>query len=72
MAAMVTVIAVPMIHGARPEPPSKALLLQAFSTNLTVLGRWVVQRWSLTPSGLLQIDRKPVDPARRSLCGTAS
>ncbi|HEX6757909.1 MAG TPA: hypothetical protein VF086_05770 [Propionibacteriaceae bacterium] len=39
MAAMVTVIAVPMIHGARPEPPSKALLLQAFSTNLTVLGR---------------------------------
>jgi hypothetical protein len=37
MAAMVTVIAVPMIYRANREPPSKALLLQDFSTNLTVL-----------------------------------
>jgi hypothetical protein len=37
MAAMVTVIAVPMIYRANREPPSKALLLQNFSTNLTVL-----------------------------------
>jgi hypothetical protein len=37
MAAMVTVIAVPMIYRANREPPSKALLLQDFSANLTVL-----------------------------------
>ena len=37
MSAMVTVIAVPMIYRANREPPSKALLLQDFSTNLTVL-----------------------------------
>jgi hypothetical protein len=37
MPAMVTVVAVPMIHRANREPPSKALLLQDFSTNLTVL-----------------------------------
>jgi hypothetical protein len=37
VAAMVTVIAVPMIHRANREPPSKALLLQDVSTNLTVL-----------------------------------
>ena len=37
MAAMVTVIAIPMIYRAKREPPSKALLLQDFSTNLTLL-----------------------------------
>jgi hypothetical protein len=37
MAAMVTVIAIPMIYRANREPPSKALLLQDFTTNLTVL-----------------------------------
>jgi hypothetical protein len=37
MAAIVTVIAVPMIHRANREPPSKALLLQDVSTNLTDL-----------------------------------
>jgi hypothetical protein len=37
MAAMVTVIAVPMIYRANTEPPSKALLLQDFAINLTVL-----------------------------------
>jgi uncharacterized membrane protein len=36
-AAMVTVIAVPMIYRANTEPPSKALLLQDFAINLTVL-----------------------------------
>ena len=38
-AAMVTVIAVPMIYRANTEPPSKALLLQDFAINLTVLRR---------------------------------
>jgi len=37
MAAMVTVIAVPMIYRANTQPPSKALLLQDFGINLTVL-----------------------------------
>jgi hypothetical protein len=37
MAAMVTVIAVPMIYRANTQPPSKALLLQNFGINLTVL-----------------------------------
>ena len=37
MAAMVTVIAVPMIYRANTQPPAKALLLQDFSINLTVL-----------------------------------
>jgi hypothetical protein len=37
MAAMVTVIAVPMIYRANTQPPSKALLLQSFGINLTVL-----------------------------------
>ena len=34
---MVTVIAVPMIYRANTHPPSKALLLQDFGINLTVL-----------------------------------
>ncbi|HJY46803.1 MAG TPA: hypothetical protein VJ301_19500 [Propionibacteriaceae bacterium] len=37
MAAMVTVIAVPMIYRAHTQPPAKALLLQDFAVNLTVL-----------------------------------
>jgi hypothetical protein len=37
MAAMVTVIAVPMIYRAHTQPPVKALLLQDFAINLTVL-----------------------------------
>jgi hypothetical protein len=37
MAAMITVIAVPMIYRANTEPPAKALLLQDFGINLTVL-----------------------------------
>ena len=37
MSAMVTVIAVPMIYRANTHAPSKALLLQDFGTNLTVL-----------------------------------
>jgi len=37
MAAMVTVIAVPLIYRANTQPPAKALLLQAFGINLTVL-----------------------------------
>lgn len=37
MGAMVTVIAVPMIYRANTHPPSKALLLQDFGINLTVL-----------------------------------
>ncbi|HET9561620.1 MAG TPA: hypothetical protein VFP01_05925 [Propionibacteriaceae bacterium] len=37
MAAMVTVIAVPMIYRANTQPPAKALLLQDFGINLTVL-----------------------------------
>lgn len=37
MAAMVTVIAVPMIYRANTQPPAKALLLQNFGINLTVL-----------------------------------
>ncbi len=37
MAAMVTVIALPMIFRAGREPPSKALLLQNYGSNLTVL-----------------------------------
>ena len=37
MAAMVTVIAVPMIYRANIQPPAKALLLQDFGINLTVL-----------------------------------
>ena len=37
MAAMVTVIAIPMIYRANREPPGKAMLLQDFTTNLTVL-----------------------------------
>lgn len=37
MAAMVTVIAVPMIFRAHTQPPAKALLLQDFAVNLTVL-----------------------------------
>jgi hypothetical protein len=37
MAAMVTVIAVPMIYRAHTQPPAKALLLQDFGINLTVL-----------------------------------
>jgi hypothetical protein len=37
MAAMITVIAVPMIYRANTQPPAKALLLQDFGINLTVL-----------------------------------
>jgi hypothetical protein len=37
MAAMVTVIAVPLIYRANTQPPAKALLLQEFGINLTVL-----------------------------------
>ena len=37
MAAMITVIAVPMIYRAHTQPPAKALLLQDFGINLTVL-----------------------------------
>ena len=37
MAAMVTVIAVPMIYRAHTQPQAKALLLQDFGINLTVL-----------------------------------
>ena len=37
MVAMVTVIAVPMIYRANTQPPAKALLLQDFGINLTVL-----------------------------------
>jgi hypothetical protein len=37
MAAMITVIAVPMIYRANTQPPAKALLLQDFVSNLTVL-----------------------------------
>ena len=37
MAAMVTVIAVPMIYRAHTQPPVKALLLQDFAINLSVL-----------------------------------
>jgi hypothetical protein len=37
MGAMVTVIAVPMIYRAQTHPPAKALLLQDFGINLTVL-----------------------------------
>ena len=37
MAAMVTVIAVPMIYRANKQPPAKALLLQDFGINLIVL-----------------------------------
>ena len=37
MAAMVTVIAIPMIYRANTQPPAKALLLQDFGINLTVL-----------------------------------
>jgi hypothetical protein len=37
MAAMVTVIAVPLIYRAHTQPPAKALLLQDFGINLTVL-----------------------------------
>jgi hypothetical protein len=37
MAAIVTVIAVPMIYRAHTQPPAKALLLQDFGINLTVL-----------------------------------
>jgi hypothetical protein len=37
MAAMVTVIAVPLIYRANTHPPAKALLLQDFGINLTVL-----------------------------------
>ena len=37
MAAMVTVIAVPLIYRAQTQPPAKALLLQDFGINLTVL-----------------------------------
>ena len=36
-AAMVTVIAVPLIYRAHTQPPAKALLLQDFGINLTVL-----------------------------------
>ena len=37
MAAMITLIAVPMIYRAHTQPPAKALLLQDFVSNLTVL-----------------------------------
>jgi hypothetical protein len=37
MAAMITVIAVPLIYRAHTQPPAKALLLQDFGINLTVL-----------------------------------
>jgi hypothetical protein len=37
MAAMVTVVAVPLIYRAHTQPPAKALLLQDFGINLTVL-----------------------------------
>jgi hypothetical protein len=37
MGAMVTVIAVPMTYRAQTHPPAKALLLQDFGINLTVL-----------------------------------
>ena len=37
MAAMLTVIAVPLIYRANTQPPAKALLLQDFGINLTVL-----------------------------------
>jgi hypothetical protein len=37
MAAMITVIAVPMIYRTNTQPPAKALLLQDFRVNLTVL-----------------------------------
>jgi hypothetical protein len=37
MAAMITVIAVPMIYRTNTQPPAKALLLQDFGVNLTVL-----------------------------------
>ena len=37
MAALVTVIAVPMIYRAHTQPPAKALLLQDYGVNLTVL-----------------------------------
>jgi hypothetical protein len=37
MAAMITVIAIPLIYRANREPPSKALLLQDFPTNLAIL-----------------------------------
>jgi hypothetical protein len=37
MAALVTVVAVPLIYRANTQPPAKALLLQEFGINLTVL-----------------------------------
>jgi hypothetical protein len=37
MGAMVTVIAAPLIYRAHTQPPAKALLLQDFGINLTVL-----------------------------------
>jgi hypothetical protein len=37
MAAIITVIAVPMIYRANTQPPAKALLLQDSGINLTVL-----------------------------------
>jgi hypothetical protein len=37
MAAIVTVVAVPLIYRAHTQPPAKALLLQDFGINLTVL-----------------------------------
>jgi hypothetical protein len=37
MASLVTVVAVPLIYRANTQPPAKALLLQEFGINLTVL-----------------------------------
>jgi hypothetical protein len=36
-AAMVTTVAVPLIYRAHSQPPSKAMLLQDYGSNLTVL-----------------------------------
>jgi hypothetical protein len=63
MAAMVTVIAVPMIYRANREPPSKALLLQDFSTNLTVLlavlGAATLVAYAIRVAGDRSVARRP-------------
>ena len=70
MAAMVTVIAVPLIYRAHTQPPAKALLLQDFGINLTVLltaiGSGTLIAYAIRVAGDRSLpNRQPPDEAHK-------
>ena len=73
MAAMVTVVAVPLIYRAHTQPPAKALLLQEFGINLTVLlaaiggGTLIAYAIGVREIDHCLIDRRLTEPRSDSL-----